>query len=133
MSRSRKIYLVLFCIYLAAVALACFTKPSNLPDLSQGTFLGIPMDKVLHFIMFLPYPLLASISFIDPDKRMAGNLAVLAVIAVTGIGVAYGTESIQAQLGYRSYDLKDLYADSLGIITGAFATSIVITCLRLKK
>ena len=37
--RSRKTYLVLFCIYLAAVAVACFTKPSNLPDMGAGTLL----------------------------------------------------------------------------------------------
>lgn len=131
--RSRKTHIALFCIYLAAVAVACFTKPSNLPDMGAGTLMGIPMDKVLHFILFLPFPVLASMSMTDPKRKPAVNIAVLAVIAAVGIGVAYVTEALQAELGYRSYDLKDLYADSLGIITGALATAVIITCTRLEK
>lgn len=131
--RSRKTYIALFCIYLAAVAFACFSKPSNLPDMGAGTFMGIPMDKVLHFIMFLPFPVLASMSLLDLNRGKAANLVTLVVIAITGIGIAYATEAIQSQLGYRSYDMKDLYADSIGICTGALATAIIITCLRLKK
>lgn len=131
--RSRKTYIALFCIYLTAVAFACFSKPSNLPDMGAGTFMGIPMDKVLHFIMFLPFPVLASMSLINMNRGKAANLVTLAVIAITGIGIAYATEAIQSQLGYRSYDMKDLYADSIGICTGALATAIIITCLRLKK
>lgn len=131
--RSRKTYIALFCIYLAAVAVACFTKPSNLPDLGAGTFMNIPMDKILHFILFLPFPVLASMSLIDPQKDRTANLVILLVISVTGIGIAYATEAIQSQIGYRAYDMKDLYADSLGIATGALATAMIITCLRLKK
>ena len=131
--RSRKTYVALFCIYLAAVAVACFTKPSNLPDLGAGSFMGIPMDKVLHFTLFLPFPVLASMSLIDPQRNRAANLFTLLVISVTGIGIAYATEAIQSEIGYRSYDMKDLVADSIGIATGALATAIIITCLRLKK
>lgn len=132
--RSRKTFIALFCIYLIAVAVACFSKPSNLPDLSAGTFMGIPMDKVLHFIMFIPFPVLASMSVFEPKRNMTSNLATLLVIAVTGIGIAYATEAIQAELGYRSYDPKDLYADTIGILTGAIATAIFTTTyLRLKK
>lgn len=131
--RSRKTYIALFCIYLAAVAVACFTKPSNLPDLGAGSFMGIPMDKVLHFILFLPFPILASMSLINLQKNKVANLIILLVISLTGIGIAYATEAIQAQIGYRSYDMKDLYADSLGISVGALLTAMIITCLRLKK
>lgn len=131
--RSRKTYIALFCIYLAAVAVACFSKPSSLPNLSAGTFLGIPMDKVLHFIMFLPFPVLASMSIIDPKRKKAANIMTLLVICITGVGIVYATEAIQAQLGYRSYDVKDLYADTVGITIGALATAIIITCLQLKK
>lgn len=131
--RSRKTYIVLFCIYLAAVAVACFSKPSNLPDMGSGTFFGIPMDKVLHFIMFLPFPVLASMSIIEPKRGMAAKLTTLLVIAFTGIGLAYGTEAIQAQLGYRSYDVIDLLADTIGITAGAFATAFLIICFRPKK
>ena len=131
--RSRKTYIALFCIYLAAVAVACFTKPSNLPDMGAGTLMGIPMDKVLHFILFLPFPVLASMSMTDPKRKQSANFAVLALMTVVGIGVAYVTEALQAKLGYRSYDLKDLYADSLGIIAGALATAAIITCTRLEK
>ena len=132
-SRSRKPYIALFCIYLAAVAVACFFKPTDMPDLSTRTFLGIPIDKILHFIMFLPYPVLSSMAFIETGRNIWRNLATLCVIAITGIGVAYGTEAIQSMSGYRSYEIKDLYADTVGITTGSVITVIYLTSIRLKK
>lgn len=131
--RLRSIYIALFCIYMAAVAVLCFIRPSSLPEMDVKTFLGIPIDKMLHFLMFLPYPVLAGTAFIRRDCTTACGTAVLAVIAVTGIGISYGTEVVQAHTGYRSYEIGDFYADLAGIAAGSIASAAYLTFTRLKK
>ena len=62
--------------------------------------------------MFIPTTALFAMAAQTP-------VIIIAVIAVTGAGVAYGTELIQAQTGYRSYEIADFHADITGIITGS--------------
>ena len=131
--RYKKIYIAIFCAYLAAVGLLCFLRPSSLPEMEVKTFLGIPIDKILHFIMFLPYPILAGLVFIRRDSTAAYFIAMLTIIAVTGICISYGTEVIQAHTGYRSYEIADFYADLTGIATGSMTAMAYFICTRLKK
>lgn len=131
--RLRHIYTLLFCIYLAAVAFLCFMQTENLPDISAETFLGIPIDKVLHFLMFLPYPVLSGMTFIDTERGLAMNLITLAVLVITGAGLAYGTEAIQAYTDYRSYETADFHADLIGMASGTAAISAYLIISRLKK
>ena len=131
--RITAIYITLFCVYLAAVGVLCFIRPSSIPEIDIKTFLGIPIDKVLHFLMFLPYPILAGLVFIGRDCGIVCGFIIIAVIAVTGAGVAYGTELIQAHTGYRSYEIADFHADIAGIITGSISVIAYLTYTRLKK
>lgn len=129
----KKLYIAAFCIYLAAVAVLCFMNPSQLPEMDVKTFLGIPIDKVLHFLMFLPYPILSSLSFINRGTGTFKNMVILLILIVLGIGISYSTEAIQAQTGYRSYDLEDFYADMVGIAAGTVFTTAYIAYTKLKK
>ena len=131
--KATTIYIILFCIYLAAVGVVCFIKPSSIPEMNLKTFLGIPIDKVLHFLMFIPYPILAGPVFIGRDCSFICGAVIISIIAVTGAGVAYGTELIQAQTGYRSYEIGDFHADITGIITGSMTAIAYMTYTRLKK
>ena len=131
--RIHTLYIITFCIYLAAVALLCFIKPSSLPEMDIKTFLGLPVDKVLHFIMFLPYPVLAGMVFINKEQKTAAAAVILTVLAITGIGVAYGTEIIQSHTGYRSYEIADFHADMIGIAAGTLLAAAYMTYTRLKK
>lgn len=130
---SKKIYIATFCIYLTAVALLCFLNPSSLPEVDIRTFLGIPADKCLHFLMFFPYPVLAGLVFTDKENSVFNGLTIMTVLAVVGLGLAYGTELIQAHTGYRAYEIGDFIADAIGIGAGtvAFLSYTIIT--RLKK
>jgi hypothetical protein len=58
----RIIFLLLFCLYIAAVAYLCFARPDEVPSLPE-TWFGLPADKVAHFLMFLPFPFLGYIAF----------------------------------------------------------------------
>ena len=129
----KKISLALFCIYLVAVAALCFLRPSSLPEMNIKTFLGLPIDKVLHFLMFLPYPVLSGLVFINKDQKLSAAATIMLILAITGIGVAYGTEMIQSQTEYRSYEIADFYADLIGIAAGIILAASYIAYTRLKK
>ena len=129
----RTLYIAAFCIYLAAVGVLCFIRPSSLPEMEIKTFLGLPIDKVLHFLMFLPYPVLSGLVFINREQKIPGITAIMLILAITGIGVAYGTEMIQAQTEYRSYEIADFYADLAGITAGTVLAISYIAYTRLKK
>ena len=129
----RILYIVAFCIYMVAVGVLCFIRPSSLPEMDIKTFLGLPIDKVLHFLMFLPYPVLSGLVFINKDQKLSAVTAVMLILVATGIGVAYGTEMIQSQTGYRSYEIADFYADLAGITAGTVLAISYIAYTRLKK
>lgn len=128
----KRIYLALLLLYIAAVAFLCFMRPDDLPSV-QKDFFGIPIDKVVHFIMFLPYPILSGLSFMHKDFSIRRNILILIVLTVTGIGLAFGTEAIQGQLGYRSYDIADFAADMKGMATGVLITLTFIIIQRIRK
>lgn len=130
--KRRHMAILLFAFYLAAVAYLCFLKPGSIPVLQQFVF-GIPTDKVIHFIMFLPYPVLAYISF-RPDRKgvLTHMLTFIAIIAV-GAAMAMGVERLQIAAG-RNYDIKDFYANIAGMAAGAAITLIFILARhRLDK
>ena len=82
--------------------------------------------------MFLPYPILAGPVFVRRERGLASGILTLALLSVTGAGVAYGTELIQAHTGYRSYEIADFHADITGIITGSLIAMGYLTYTRLK-
>lgn len=130
--KRRHMAILLFAFYLAAVAYLCFLKPGSIPVLQQFIF-GIPTDKVIHFIMFLPYPILAYISF-RPDRNgvLTHMLTFIAIIAV-GAAMAMGVERLQIAAG-RNYDIKDFYANIAGMAAGAAITLLFILARhRLDK
>ena len=130
--KRRHMAILLFALYLAAVAYLCFLKPGSIPVLQQFIF-GIPTDKVIHFTMFLPYPILAYISFRPDRKGMSIHLIALAAIIAVGAAMAMGVERLQIAAG-RNYDIKDFYANISGMAAGAAITLIFILARhRLDK
>lgn len=132
MKTRKRISAIIFCLYLAAVCILCFMKGENLPQVEEFIF-GIPTDKVVHFLMFLPYPVLASLSFIQKENSFLSNLAILIILTIVGSGLAYGIEVIQSKTGYRSYDMNDFHADCLGMAIGFVSALAVIINQKLKK
>ncbi len=126
------IWTAMLFIYIAAVAHLCFMRPENLPQVSPDIF-GIPLDKVVHFLMFFPFPIMAYMSFRPLKRNRFIHLAVLFVMYAVGVGLAIGTEHIQGQLGYRSEDIHDIYADFSGITLSALLTAVYILSKKRKK
>ena len=117
----RLISATLFCLYIAAVGYLCFAKPEDIPQLPDLWF-GLPADKVGHFLMFVPFPLLGFMVFDKEDTGIARRIMLLGIMIICGFGMAAGTESIQASMASRSAEMKDLLADSAGLAAGAILT-----------
>ena len=120
---------ITFCLYLTAVLVLCLIKTDGLPEVEKS-FLGIPFDKIAHFVMFLPFPILSGMTFIPKDSGIQMKLATMVILMIAGTGMACGTEHLQAMTDYRSCDMKDFIADLLGIVSG---TLISISTILLKE
>ena len=117
MDRKRLIYTLFLCLYIATVAFLCFAKPDDIPQLPTLWF-GLPADKIGHFLMFIPFPPLAFLTFCPEELRIVRRMILLGLVLALGAGLAIGTEHVQAQLAYREAEMKDFYADAAGLGIG---------------
>ena len=133
-NRTRSIiFSIAMALYIGAVAYLCFANFHKLPDIPKN-ILGIPADKVVHFLMFFPFPILAYLAY---DRLTDTPLkAFAALISICAIGCIFAgvTELIQGTLSYRSQDPKDFGADCLAIGLASTLTFIIdITKMRKQK
>jgi VanZ family protein len=131
MKYRKQISLVLFCLYIAAVAFLCFTQGEQLPELPK-TWFGIPSDKLAHALMFFPFTILGYLSFTSEENSTLQKVIVMTILIAVGCGMAYATESIQRILGYRAYEISDMKADMIGLGIGVFIT-ILFIIFSIKK
>ena len=117
MSTKRIIYATAFCLYMAAVVYLCFARPENMPQLPM-TWFGLPADKIGHFLMFAPFPLLGYKVLETDNISATKKFMLLAVVGTLGLGIAISTEQLQAMLAYRSAGIMDIAADAAGIVIG---------------
>jgi VanZ family protein len=130
--RKRYIWAVILCCYFAAVIFLCLARPQQIPSLEKMIW-GIPADKIAHFLMFLPYPVIAYIAFKPSTGRKWAHLLVLIVVFAVGIGLAIGTERLQGLSDYRSYEIEDFYADVFGMECSAVIIALYIIIKRHKN
>jgi VanZ family protein len=123
MDRKKLVLRVLFYLYLAAVLFLCFGQFESTPDVPKS-FLGIPMDKLAHFCMFFPFPILAFLAFDKYTETPLSTFLFSGLTWLSGLLLAFATESGQAHLtSWRSGDPWDLLADGIAI---TLATAVVI-------
>ncbi len=121
----RHIWTLLLCIYVTAVAVLCFMKPEGLPEVRPDLW-GLPIDKIAHFMMFFPFPILSYGAFMPKRGNKIVHIALVSALYGVGLSFAIGTEHIQGVLGYRSEDIHDFYADLIGISCSAVLTSVYV-------
>ena len=124
----KHIFRALFLLYLAAVLFLCF---GNFSDLSSApkTILGFESDKVVHFLMFFPFPILFYLSFERPARRPWQGILLLLGILFLGSVIAVGTECIQDLIPYRGADKADFLADFLALC----CSTALILPFEIKK
>lgn len=132
--RRRILFIAAFLIYLTAVVYLCLMKPDNLPQAEIYLF-GLPIDKVAHFMMFLPFPALSYMMLWENGRKIWADLLILLSCMAIGTGLAFLTEHLQSMTQYRSSDILDTYADMAGLGTGGLLVliNIMITYIRNRK
>ncbi|MBO4843401.1 MAG: VanZ family protein [Bacteroidales bacterium] len=123
---------ILLLIYLAAVLYLCFSTLQNLPHVQRKIW-GIPTDKLVHFVMFLPFPFLMYLTFAPITKKFFKALTHVIIIFGLGCALAAGTEIVQKQLSYRTGDLKDFEADALALIVGSVFILLINFIIAINK
>lgn len=126
MKKRKTFTLSLFILYLAAVLYCCFGHFSDLPEIGQDTFFGIPTDKVIHFLMFFPFPILCFLAFTG-TRRPLHTVTTAVIVFLTGCAIAAATEIGQSFTDYRSGDILDFAAD----VTALAISSIAVTLIEL--
>lgn len=125
------LFRALLIIYIGAIAYLCFAKMNNLPQV-QKEFFGIPTDKLVHFCMFFPFPIIAFYAFDRRLKSRAELLSSLIKLCAWGCIFAGVTEMVQATLPYRSQDVKDFAADCIAIGISSLIL-LIINLIKFKK
>lgn len=88
--------------------------PSEIQDETQSFFDLIPhFDKIVHMCLFgfMSVVLLAEKKIAKMEKFLINNIIILTFFAVC-------TEILQKLSGYRSFDIYDILADTIGIVLG---------------
>ena len=132
--KRRILFITAFLLYMAAVLYLCLAKPEDLPQTELYLF-GIPLDKAAHFLMFLPFPILAYSTLWKRDRKAWTDIAIVIIVLGIGVGLAFLTEHLQALTQYRSSDIKDIYADMAGLAAGSIIvlTNIIFKSGRSRK
>ena len=130
MSQKQKIaFRILFFLYIAGVLYLCFGRFDNAPSIELNLW-GIPTDKLVHFGMFFPFPILAFLAFDPYTETVPQTLLFVGVTFLIGLIVAVGTEWGQASFtDYRSGDPLDFLADTIGL----FLSSVLTTVWDIRK
>ncbi|MFI3205663.1 MAG: VanZ family protein [Clostridia bacterium] len=118
------IYKNKFTIITAIFILIVLLMPTS--DIDDGTisfFDLIPFfDKIVHCCIFgfLSLVFATECFFQDKTKNfILKNIIILLIFAVL-------TEVLQKLTGYRTFDIFDIFADTVGFVTGTFIVSFII-------
>ena len=122
---------ILFAMYLVAVAVLCFGKFESSQDMPRELW-GIPTDKVVHFLMFFPFPALAYLAFDRYKGNRSSSFLWAGVAFLAGCAYAAVTELIQSRLSYRSGDPADFKADAIALAAGSVIVLIAILVKHKK-
>ncbi|MCR5710817.1 MAG: VanZ family protein [Bacteroidales bacterium] len=123
---TRILKILVFAAYLAGVAYLCFNDSPDTSKLPKELF-GLPIDKCVHFAMFLPFPILGTLAF---DFRSWWRP--LCVTTLMANVIAFSFELLQSKLtDTRVTDPADLNANILGISLGLLFM-VIVGLLRRK-
>lgn len=106
-------YVMMF-VYLCIVGFLCFWHFDDM-QAAEKMIVGIPADKVAHFLIFFPFPILAWITFGRRINKKWPAMLFIIGIFILGCILGGGIELLQGLTTYRSCDINDFRADALGM------------------
>ena len=125
MSKKIRIFArIVLVLYIAALAWLCFGDFSDVQDVPKTVF-GLEIDKVVHFLMFFPFPFRVFFSFGKRGEKAWKAVFWTLVVFAIGCTLAGVTEIIQGELGYRTADILDFRADGISLAIASLITLIL--------
>ena len=119
-------------LYLALIVFLCFGHFKHLPD-APKTFLGFEMDKVVHFLMFFPFPILTWLAVGKQPEGPWKALGMVLLIFLCGSLIAAATEIGQGFISYRTTDPNDFKADSLALALSSLMIFIKMLIMGIRS
>ncbi len=117
-TKLKAIWKLVFLVYIALILFLCFGQFDSMEDVPRF-ILGIPSDKVVHFLMFTPFTFFVGLAFFF---KYIGKSKYIPVFIMTGMVMGFlfaiTTEVGQHYIPYREADPFDFIADATGIIFG---------------
>lgn len=124
----RKTYItvsILFITYISLVFFCCLYSFSGTDIDLVKYFLGIRLDRYIHFTMFFPYPFVAwlFLNYNSFTKRLSKHS--LALIFISGLILAAIAETLQSLITTnRESDYLDYISNATGILVGTLIIAI---------
>lgn len=100
---------ILFWVYVLVVLLLIILPLNGVKKLNDITIISIRGDYFFHAVLLLPWMLLFP----------TGKLKIV-IWFLIGLLFAIGIEFVQYFLSYRSFNINDVIANTLGVIAGLF-------------
>lgn len=128
------LFRILTILYLGLVAWLCFSNMESLSEVPRSIW-GIETDKLVHFAMFLPFPVLAYLCFRTGKMGFGAIVGLIVLIFAAGCLLAWSTEYVQGLLPYRTKDSVDWRADVIALAISSsvmFLISVIIYACRKK-
>ena len=119
---------IAFLVYVGMVVYVCFGHFDDLPDMSRPIW-GIPQDKIIHFIMFFPFPIIAALALDLRPSRYGKAFLEALLLLVCGLAIAAATEIGQGFTDYRDPSVWDWVADISALVSSSL---LVLTVLLIK-
>ena len=109
-------WLIIFYVIAILILSLAPTNSNSKVNLSSTSILSIHSDYLLHALLFFPWMVLTHLRW--KEKGLWFYMKALGV----GLLLAVLSEGVQYVLPYRSFNVVDLAANSLGIVVGALIT-----------
>ncbi|HOY70097.1 MAG TPA: VanZ family protein [Methylotenera sp.] len=121
MSRMNKLAIAIALGFFGFIIWIIFRTDTNQPTVFHRIALALPYgDKIGHFCIFFILTLSANLAFQLKRIRVFGAHLFFGAVLILLFGLA--EELSQLYFPKRTFDLKDITADLLGIFTASFAT-----------
>ncbi len=125
------LFRILLVLYIGIIAYLCFAHVESAPKVT--TIAGLPADKVMHFCMFFPLPVIGHMAYGKKADNMAEAVKILLYLASFSCIFAGITEIVQGSLAYRSYDMLDFMVDCMSVCVSGLMMFLIDTVTLLKR
>lgn len=120
-------------LYLICVAVLCLARFDNIQEVASETLLGLPADKVVHFLMFFPFPILTYLSFRNLSRKVWHSLVFCLSVFAAGCFLGALSEVAQGLTDYRSSDPLDFRVDCISVAISSLLVLIIDLSRQFKK